>query len=82
MLPFCCIAGMTSPYFDAKATPEAPRWVHVDVRFVCKTRLLTLAELRAEPRLATMELLRKGSRLSITPVTTAEWAVVTQLLDR
>ncbi|MBQ0930764.1 EVE domain-containing protein [Ideonella sp. 4Y16] len=71
-----------SPYFDAKATPEAPRWVHVDVRFVRKTRLLTLAELRAEPRLATMELLRKGSRLSITPVSAAEWAVVTQLLDR
>ncbi|MBQ0960786.1 EVE domain-containing protein [Ideonella sp. 4Y11] len=71
-----------SPYFDAKATPEAPRWVHVDVRFVRKTRLLTLAELRAEPRLATMELLRKGSRLSITPVSAAEWALVTQLLDR
>jgi len=71
-----------SPYFDAKASPQAPRWVHVDVRFVRKTRLLTLAELRAEPRLATMELLRKGSRLSITPVTAAEWALVTHLLDR
>jgi predicted RNA-binding protein with PUA-like domain len=71
-----------SPYYDAKASPQAPRWVNVDVRFVRKTRLLTLAELRAEPRLATMELLRKGSRLSITPVSAAEWALVTLLLDR
>ncbi|MBN8488705.1 MAG: EVE domain-containing protein [Burkholderiales bacterium] len=70
-----------SPYFDAKATHDEPRWVNVDVRFVRRTRLLTLAELRAEPRLASMELLRKGSRLSITPVTAAEWAMVTTLLD-
>ena len=71
-----------SPWHDPKATPEAPRWVHVDVRLRRKTRLLSLAALRAEPRLATMELLRKGSRLSITPVSPAEWAVIQELLDR
>jgi predicted RNA-binding protein with PUA-like domain len=71
-----------SPWHDPKATPEAPRWVHVDVRLRRKTRLLGLAALRAEPRLATMELLRKGNRLSITPVSPAEWAVIQELLDR
>jgi predicted RNA-binding protein with PUA-like domain len=65
-----------SHYHDPKSTPQAPRWLHVDVRLVRKTRLLPLAEMRAAPELASMELLRRGSRLSITPVTTAEWAAV------
>jgi predicted RNA-binding protein with PUA-like domain len=69
-----------SPYFDAKATPAAPRWLNVEVRFVRKTRLLGLAELRRRPELATMALLRPGSRLSITPVTRAEWQAVLALL--
>ncbi|HMW22814.1 MAG TPA: EVE domain-containing protein [Burkholderiaceae bacterium] len=70
----------SSPYFDAKATAAAPRWVNVDVRFLRKTRLLGLAELRSRPELATMLLLRPGSRLSITPVTLAEWRAVLALL--
>jgi predicted RNA-binding protein with PUA-like domain len=65
-----------SPYFDAKATRAQPRWFGVDVRFVRKTRLLTLAELREAPELAEMQVLRRGNRLSITPVTPAEWAAV------
>ena len=70
-----------SPYFDPKSTREQPRWVNVDVRFVRKTPLLSLPRLRAEPRLATMALLQKGSRLSITPVTDDEWSVIKHLLD-
>jgi predicted RNA-binding protein with PUA-like domain len=70
-----------SPYFDAKSSRDAPRWLHVDVRFVRKTRLLSLAELRADPALADMELLRRGSRLSITPVTPAQWRHIVQRLD-
>ena len=70
-----------SPYFDAKATPERPRWVQVDVRFVRKTRLLPLAVLRATPALAGMRLLQPGSRLSITPVTPEEWRTVQHLLE-
>jgi predicted RNA-binding protein with PUA-like domain len=70
-----------SPYFDAKATPAQPRWVHVDVRFVRKTRLLPLALLRATPALAGMRLLQPGSRLSITPVTAEEWQTVLRLLE-
>ena len=52
-----------SPYFDPKSTREQPRWVNVDVRFVRKTPLLSLPRLRAEPRLATMALLQKGSQI-------------------
>lgn len=70
-----------SPYFDPRATPERPRWVCVDVRFVEKTRYLPLAELRRHPALAAMPLLARGNRLSITPVTPAEWRYITDLLQ-
>ena len=70
-----------SPYFDAKSTPAAPRWLHVDLQWVATTRLLSLREMRGRPELATMLLLRPGSRLSITPVSAAEWAAVNQLLQ-
>ncbi|RPH62068.1 MAG: EVE domain-containing protein [Burkholderiales bacterium] len=62
-----------SPYFDAKSPRDAPRWLLVDVRVLRKTRYVPLAELRRHPALADMAVLRKGSRLSITPVTPAEW---------
>ena len=71
-----------SPYFDEKSTPEEPRWQHVDVKLVRKTRLLPLAEMRASPALATMQMLRRGNRLSITPVTAEEWRAVMQLLKK
>jgi predicted RNA-binding protein with PUA-like domain len=71
-----------SPYFDPKSTREAPRWLHVDVKLVRKTRLLPLAEMRATPALATMQVLRRGNRLSITPVTAEEWRAVMQLLKQ
>ena len=70
----------TSPYFDPKASPGAPRWLHVTVKFAAKTRLLSLREMRQRSELATMLLLKPGSRLSITPVTAAEWAAVNTLL--
>jgi len=70
-----------SPYFDPKSSPESPRWLHVDVKLVRKTRLLPLAEMREAPELATMQVLRRGNRLSITPVTPAEWAAVKRHLS-
>ncbi len=70
----------TSKYFDAKSTREEPRWMNVDVRLVKKTRLLSLDEMRATPALATMRTLQRGNRLSITPVSAAEWRAVTKLL--
>jgi predicted RNA-binding protein with PUA-like domain len=65
-----------SPYFDPKSTPAKPRWLQIDVQLVRKTRLLSLREMRAAPELASMVVLQRGSRLSITPVSNAEWAAV------
>jgi predicted RNA-binding protein with PUA-like domain len=69
-------------YFDAAAKREEPRWFMVDVKLVKKTRLLSLDEMRAAPTLATMRVLQRGNRLSITPVTDAEWSAVVKLLGR
>ena len=70
-----------SPYFDAKSKPDAPRWLLRDVKLVKKTRLLSLAQMRSAPTLSSMLVLQRGNRLSITPVTPAEWAAVLQLLE-
>jgi predicted RNA-binding protein with PUA-like domain len=72
----------TSPYYDPASKPEAPRWMLVDVRFVRKTPLISLADLRAHEELADMVVLRRGNRLSITPVTAAEWRYITTRLAR
>ncbi|MFZ6755429.1 EVE domain-containing protein [Undibacterium sp. Dicai25W] len=69
-----------SHYFDPKATRETPRWMMVDIKAIRKTPLLSLTEMRTHPELETMQVLQKGSRLSITPVTTAEWNAVMKLL--
>jgi predicted RNA-binding protein with PUA-like domain len=71
-----------SKYYDAKAKPEEPRWFNVDVRLVEKTRLVTLPEMRAETALAGMITLQRGNRLSITPVTPAEWKAIVRLAAR
>ncbi len=69
-----------SPYHDPKARREEPRWLHVDVKLLRKTRLLSLAEMRSDPALATMRTLQPGNRLSITPVSATEWAHLQTLL--
>jgi predicted RNA-binding protein with PUA-like domain len=71
-----------SKYYDAKAAPDKPRWFNVDVKLVAKTRLVPLAELRAQPALSGMQLLKRGNRLSITPVTAAEWSHIVRLIER
>jgi len=70
----------TSPYYDGKSAREDPRWVLVDVKVRTKTRLVGLDELRAHPELAEMVVLRRGNRLSITPVTAAEWRFIVERL--
>jgi len=70
----------TSPYHDPKARSDAPRWVNVDVKLERQTRLLSLAEMRRTPALASMQVLQRGNRLSITPVTGTEWRAVQALL--
>ncbi len=69
-----------SPYFDARADPAAPRWLQIDVTLLRKTRLLPLAGMREAPELASMTVLKRGNRLSITPVTEPEWLAVLALL--
>ena len=71
-----------SPYYDPKATRESPRWLNVEVTLVRKTRLIPLAELRANPELATMRTLQPGNRLSITPVDPREWTLITTKLTK
>ena len=70
-----------SPYHDPKSKREDPRWMLVDVKLAKKTRLLPLDELRTYPQLAEMVVLRRGNRLSITPVTEAEWKFILRRLD-
>jgi predicted RNA-binding protein with PUA-like domain len=69
-----------SEYYDAAATPDKPRWLNVDVKLVKKTRLVPLAELRAQRELAGMRILQRGNRLSITPVEPDEWKFIARLV--
>ncbi len=63
-----------SKYYDPKSTPEQPRWYMVDVRLLERfPRTITLEELKADPELADMKVVQRGNRLSITPVTEAQW---------
>ena len=69
-------------YFDPKSTRETPRWFNVDVRLVKKTRLVSLQELRDHPQLESLRILQRGNRLSITPVTPAEWKIISKLVEK
>jgi predicted RNA-binding protein with PUA-like domain len=69
-----------SEYFDPKSKRDAPRWVLVDVKLVKKTRVMPLEEMRTYAELADMMTLRRGNRLSITPVTEDEWKFITERL--
>ena len=69
-----------SKQYDPAASRDNPRWFNVDVRFAGKTRVVSLDELRSHKALKSMLILQRGSRLSITPVTAAEWGCITGLL--
>ena len=69
-----------SPYYDAKSTPAAPRWLLVDVQVLRKTPILTLPALRADAGLQDLLVLRKGNRLSITPVEARHWRIIMKKL--
>ena len=70
-------------YYDAKSTPEFSRWSMVDVQLVQKfPALLSLAMLKEIQELAGMELLRKGSRLSVQTVRPSEWKVLMRLVQK
>ena len=66
-----------SPYFDPKSTMISPTWVMVDIRLIRKfAEPLSLEVLRKVKGLEKMELLRKGSRLSVQPVSNQEWKII------
>lgn len=67
-------------HFDPASDPDKPRWYQVDVRFKRKfRRVIALAELRSHKKLQDMQILRRGSRLSITPVSRQEWDYILKL---
>jgi predicted RNA-binding protein with PUA-like domain len=66
-----------SPYYDSKSDPKKPIWIGVDVKFVRQfRRVISLEELKQEPRLDGFTLLRRGNRLSVMPVSEEHWNVV------
>jgi predicted RNA-binding protein with PUA-like domain len=71
-----------SPYHDPASKKEAPRWLLVDVQVQTKTRNFTLPELRSTPGLDDLLVLRKGNRLSITPVEPKHWRQILELLEQ
>ena len=67
-------------YYDPRSTEKKPMWQMVDVGFVeALEHPVTIARMRAEPRLLGMELLKKGQRLSVQPVMPHEWKIVLEL---
>lgn len=69
-----------SPYYDPKSTHAAPTWICVEVEFVSKfAALLSLDELREDPRLADILVTRRGSRLSVQPVSAPHYKVIVEL---
>ncbi|MDF2155904.1 EVE domain-containing protein [Vibrio sp. CAU 1672] len=66
-----------SEYFDPKSDPDKPRWLMVDIEFVRKTaRVIPLSVMKAMPELANMPLVKRGNRLSVMPVSDAEWQAI------
>jgi len=69
--------ALQSDYYDAKSTRENPQWFMVDVQFVEKfSNLVTLEDLKSDARLKNMVVVKPGNRLSISPVTATEWALI------
>lgn len=69
-----------SKYFDPASSRDNPRWMLVDVKFVRKLkRVITLDELKTHRALAAMPLLQRGTRLSVQPVTKAQWDFILAL---
>ena len=70
----------SSHYFDPDSNPQSPRWFGVDFQLVEKfPAILTLTELRDHPALSELQLLKKGNRLSVMPVSKAQWEVILDL---
>lgn len=70
----------TSEHPDSKSTPDNPRWFMVDVKFVKQfPKIISLDSLKQHPELSNMQLLRKGNRLSVLPISEFEWDFINHL---
>ena len=67
-------------YYDPKSSPDNPRWLNVDVTLVKKLPIIELKKLRGYSELKNMMILRKGNRLSISPVSEKEWLFINTIL--
>ena len=68
------------PHFDPASTPDKPRWFMVDVKYIRHLpRTITLRELKEHAELADLALVKRGNRLSIMPVTEAQWDFILAL---
>lgn len=66
-----------SKYFDAKSSPDNPRWFMVDVKYKRKLKhYISLPDLRENRKLSELQLLKKGNRLSIMPITKQQWDAI------
>jgi predicted RNA-binding protein with PUA-like domain len=66
-----------SKYYDPKSNPDEPRWCLVDVAYVKKLkRLISLTEIKSNPALDDMVLVRRGNRLSIMPIDEEHWQII------
>jgi predicted RNA-binding protein with PUA-like domain len=72
----------SSRYFDPGSPTDAPRWLLVDVKALRKVDLIALEVLRAQPELSDLQILKRGNRLSITPVSEFQWTFITERLVR
>lgn len=72
-----------SSYYDAKTSASHPRWYMVDVRFVRKMKeTIPLSEMKQNPLLKELRLVRRGNRLSVMPVTAKEWKAILKMEKR
>lgn len=71
-----------SAYYDPKSTPDNPRWVMVDIQFVEKfAHVISLQQIKENPLLGDMPLVKRGSRLSIMPVTKNQWFEIMEMSE-
>jgi len=72
-----------SPYYDPKSSPDMPRWMMVAVKWKASfQRTVSLAELKQEAQLKDMRLVQRGNRLSVMPVTQAEFSHICKMAQR
>ncbi|CZF84339.1 EVE domain protein [Grimontia celer] len=71
-----------SAYFDPKSSTDNPRWIMVDVEYRQHLKYVSLARIKANPELEELPLVKKGSRLSIMPVTDAQWDEIIAMSEK